>query len=89
MNGGIRLVVSMMLAATLCTGTPVTAQDVTADEEAEPPPPASGAAEFEEADKGFFHQFFDEEDGKLDFSRFLAKGGFIPIPVIILIALLT
>lgn len=33
--------------------------------------------------KGFFRQFTDEEDGKVDFSNFLAKGGFIPLPIII------
>jgi hypothetical protein len=27
--------------------------------------------------------FFDEEDGQLDFSNFLAAGGFIPVPIII------
>jgi hypothetical protein len=33
--------------------------------------------------EGFFHQFIDEEDGKLDFSNFLGGGGFVPIPIII------
>ncbi|MGH6911447.1 MAG: hypothetical protein ACREEG_14765, partial [Phenylobacterium sp.] len=28
-------------------------------------------------------RFFDDEDGKLDFSNFLAAGGFIPLPIII------
>lgn len=32
---------------------------------------------------GFFHRFVDEEDGMVDFSNFLAKGGFIPVPIII------
>jgi hypothetical protein len=32
---------------------------------------------------GFFDQFFDKQDGQLDFSSFLAKGGFVPIPIII------
>lgn len=27
--------------------------------------------------------FFDEKDGQLDFSNFLASGGFIPVPIII------
>ncbi|MGH6745724.1 hypothetical protein [Novosphingobium sp.] len=31
----------------------------------------------------FHRNFFDETDGKLDFSNFLAKGGFFPMPVII------
>lgn len=33
--------------------------------------------------KGFFSRFIDEEDHGLDLSNFLAKGGFIPIPIII------
>jgi hypothetical protein len=33
--------------------------------------------------KGFFSRFIDEEDHGLDFSNFLAKGGFIPVPIII------
>lgn len=35
------------------------------------------------AGHSFFSQFIDEEDHRVDFSNFLAKGGFIPIPVII------
>src|SRR3546814_6362478 len=31
----------------------------------------------------FHRMFFDETDGKLDFSRLLEKGGFFPMPVII------
>jgi hypothetical protein len=31
----------------------------------------------------FFARFFDDTDGKLDFSKTLAKGGFLPMPVII------
>lgn len=37
----------------------------------------------ETGDEGFFRRFFDDDDGKLDFSKVLAKGGFIPIPIII------
>jgi len=50
-----------------------------------PPAPDAPAspAEAEPKKKGFFHRFFDEEDGQLDFSNFLAKGGFIPVPIII------
>lgn len=34
--------------------------------------------------KSFIKRYFvDEEDGKVDFSNFLAKGGFIPLPIII------
>ncbi|HEX7853677.1 MAG TPA: hypothetical protein VF503_08295 [Sphingobium sp.] len=33
--------------------------------------------------KGFFSRFIDEEDHGLDFSNFLAGGGFIPVPIII------
>jgi hypothetical protein len=32
---------------------------------------------------GFFSQFIDPQDHSLDFSAFLSKGGFIPVPVII------
>lgn len=32
---------------------------------------------------GFFDKFYDDEDGKLDFSEFLAGGGFIPVPIFI------
>ena len=33
--------------------------------------------------EGFLDKFYDDEDGKLDFSEFLARGGFIPVPIII------
>jgi hypothetical protein len=33
--------------------------------------------------RSFFGQFIDEEDKGLDFSNFLAKGGFVPIPIFI------
>lgn len=59
------------------------AQDSTASAEQPVQGPPDVAAEPAEEKQGFFRRFFDEEDGKLDFSNFLAKGGFIPIPVII------
>lgn len=34
-------------------------------------------------ESGFRGMFFDPEDGKLDLSRTLARGGFVPMPVII------
>ena len=41
------------------------------------------AADEPKENKGFFDQFIDDEDYRIDFSRFLAKGGFIPLPIII------
>lgn len=65
----------------LCFGAPAFAQDG-ADPDATPV--EVQRSEAEPAEKpGFFHKFIDEEDGKIDFSNFLAKGGFIPIPIII------
>ena len=46
-----------------------------------PPPEAPAAGEPQH--KGFFARLKDEEDGKFDFSNTLAKGGFIPVPIII------
>ncbi len=61
-----------------------------ADLEPLPPAPADQAATQGPPDtveppkeNGFFRIFVDEEDGKVDFSNFLAKGGFIPVPIII------
>jgi hypothetical protein len=42
------------------------------------PAPAANAPK-----KGFFDRFIDEKDHGLDLSNFLAKGGFIPVPIII------
>lgn len=50
---------------------------------AQPPPDPAPAAPALEPKQGFFSKFIDEEDGKVDFSNFLARGGFIPIPIII------
>ena len=56
---------------------------------ADEPEPSSGKAgpvdvSDAEGDKpGFLASFIDEEDGKVDFSNFLARGGFVPIPIII------
>ena len=51
--------------------------------DAQGPPDAQPPAPADEAKRGFFHKFIDEEDNGLDFSNFLANGGFIPIPIII------
>ena len=48
----------------------------------QPMDPAQPATPVETESK-FHRTFFDETDGKLDFSNFLAKGGFFPMPVII------
>ncbi|NBW07398.1 MAG: hypothetical protein EBR82_05170 [Caulobacteraceae bacterium] len=43
-----------------------------------------GATAGPPADKpGFFSQFIDPDDRHVDFSAFLARGGFIPVPIII------
>ncbi|WP_182911984.1 hypothetical protein [Sphingomonas cavernae] len=46
-------------------------------------PPAGAEAPTQPHKKKFFDRFFDEEDGKFDFSNILAKGGFLPVPIII------
>lgn len=46
-------------------------------------PPSSPDAPADAHKGSFFDRFIDEEDGGLDFSNFLAKGGFIPVPIII------
>jgi len=76
-------IVALALLAVICPSGGAFAQDqppATAQAEG---PPATSEAPVPELEEGFFRQFFDEEDGKLDFSKFLAKGGFIPIPIII------
>jgi hypothetical protein len=62
----------------LLLASPALAQEQPASE----PQPAEEAPQPEQH-KGFFAKFKDEEDGKFDFSNFLAKGGFIPVPIII------
>lgn len=57
-----------------------TAADVMGPPAPDAPTDVSGAPSEKH---GFLHRFIDEEDHGLDFSNFLAKGGFIPIPVII------
>ncbi|TCM20862.1 hypothetical protein EDF56_102525 [Novosphingobium sp. PhB165] len=44
---------------------------------------ADGAAPQPKKESKFHRMFFDEKDGKFDFSNTLAKGGFLPMPVII------
>ncbi|MGK6356579.1 hypothetical protein ACMGDH_15305 [Sphingomonas sp. DT-207] len=71
------------------TAGPAWAQDTStatkATEQVGPvdPNPAAQADAEEKPKQSFFRQFFDEEDGKFDFSNILAKGGFLPMPVII------
>jgi hypothetical protein len=56
--------------------TPVVAtQGPPADKPADPPS-GTGKSKFRTT-------FFDDTDGKFDFSKFLSKGGFIPMPVIV------
>lgn len=90
-----QLALMSMLVASLFLGTaqPVAAQDADAVGTAASPvgaspiiqePPSAADSPAEPARKaGFFSRFFDEQDGQLDFSNFLARGGFIPIPIII------
>ena len=75
--------VALALVALACPSAGALAQEDSPAVEVPEGPPAPDDATPPEAEEGFFRQFFDEEDGKLDFSRFLAKGGFIPIPIII------
>lgn len=49
----------------------------------EPAPDAPPAAAAPPPKRGWKHLFFDDQDGDFDFSDFLAKGGFIPVPIII------
>ncbi len=49
----------------------------------DPAPQADAAAAPLAVKPGFFGQFIDPEDHYLDFSAFLSKGGFIPVPIII------
>ncbi|QTC92240.1 BamA/TamA family outer membrane protein [Brevundimonas goettingensis] len=70
---------------------PVQAEPVAGPENREPtsPPPPQDAPEAgstlatPRVKHSFFSQFIDPEDHALDFSAFLAKGGFIPAPIII------
>lgn len=71
-----------LLAIAYPAGSALAQEELPADDEAAQGPPDTASASPPEKE-GFFRQFFDEEDGKLDFSNFLAKGGFIPIPIII------
>lgn len=45
--------------------------------------PAPAAAPEEHHESWFHRHFIDDEDGKIDLSNFLAKGGFVPMPIII------
>jgi len=77
-------IATLGLFALACPSADALAQESEAATEAPVQGPQAGASTPPPEQKpGFFRQFFDEEDGKLDFSNFLAKGGFIPIPIII------
>lgn len=95
----IRMPAAALLLSTVGTSLPALAQQaadtpdkanaaLAADAPATPPPdgqaaPASADPVITPQKKGFFSRFIDEEDHGLDFSNFLAKGGFIPVPIII------
>jgi hypothetical protein len=77
-------IAALGLCALACSSTGAMAQDnVAALEEPVQGPQDAASRPAPEEKQGFFRRFFDEEDGQLDFSNFLAKGGFIPIPIII------
>lgn len=86
----LRLAFGCLVAGMLaCTGAgaadaQAAAEPLASGQDA-PPDVATVAADATQppAGDGFFSQFIDEEDHHVDFSNFLAKGGFIPIPVII------
>lgn len=81
----VRLCVAALLAWQAASAAPAIAQDAN-DAAQEQKPEADAPAQSEAADKekaSFFDQFVDDQDGKFDMSKILAKGGFIPVPVII------
>lgn len=87
MRKGVRSQVGHSLAAALaCVAVPALAQEEPAPVET-PAPVVSDVPDDPPADPphkpGFFSRFIDPEDKGLDFSSFLAKGGFIPVPIII------
>jgi hypothetical protein len=67
-----------MLAVLGFAAVPAAAQDAPA-----PAAPPEATAQDAPEHKGFFARLKDEEDGKFDFSNILAKGGFMPVPIII------
>ncbi|NYT42398.1 hypothetical protein HZY97_16615 [Sphingomonas sp. R-74633] len=69
----------IMLAVLGFATAPAFAQEAPAPEAEQAEPEAEAAPQH----KGFLAKFKDEEDGKFDFSNVLAKGGFIPVPIII------
>lgn len=63
---------------------PAAASNQSASNPSAPEQPSGAADGAPPKKESKFHQrFFDDEDGKFDFSNFLAKGGFIPMPVIV------
>lgn len=80
-GAGLGMGRAMLLLAGYFAGTSAAlAQD---GPEAPQAAPTADEAASEKPIAKFFDRFVDEEDGKVDFSNVLAKGGFIPMPVII------
>jgi hypothetical protein len=82
------LALSFAAAPALAQRQPAPAQEVQvppgSDASVEQPSPVADVAEDQPARKpGFFSRFIDPEDHGLDFSNVLAKGGFLPVPIII------
>jgi hypothetical protein len=73
---------ALWLLALACPSGALAQEEVAVDDEVQGAPEQTTSPPLEHKG-GFFRRFFDEEDGKLDFSNFLARGGFIPIPIII------
>ncbi len=59
------------------------APDVSLQTQGATPPGSTESPSAPAQKKGFFSRFIDEQDHGLDLSNFLAKGGFIPVPIII------
>lgn len=83
-KGHVAKVVQAMLAMLIIVA-PAHSQEPSPEPAAKTPPPMQ---ELDQQGGGkprswFRRMFFDEEDGKLDLSNNLSKGGFIPMPVII------
>lgn len=94
-HGFLKSVIGTVALVALCSGGELLAetheasaqiQPVPAQESREPPADpsiTSDDAPAEQKKTSFFDKFIDDEDYRIDFSKFLAKGGFIPVPIII------
>lgn len=80
---GRRLNRVFLVAALALMAQPALAQDAPAEGEISPPAPAPVDQPHGSKHGGFLDPFYDDEDGKLDFSESLMTGGFFPMPVII------